>query len=184
MLAIGTRPPILRETVQDKARLGTASPKVGARGLPPRSTYASVGRSAESETLIRRPSLGRQWADKCKPGGHGSSLVRRQQGHAPINMVNIVDLDGSPLTGTTTGKYDVEDKYSSQFNPVLITIGALFWFEDLGHFLKKLPHAKGGRRTADYGSCQFFQKHWYTYRNRRALLWKMHFRFSSRASIM
>ena len=53
-------------------------------------------------------------------------------------MVNLVNLDGSPLTGTTTGKYDIEDKYSGQFNPVLITIGALCWFEDLGRFFEKV----------------------------------------------
>jgi SAM-dependent methyltransferase len=37
-----------------------------------------------------------------------------------------------------TDIYDIEDKYSGQFDLVLITIGALCWFEDLGRFFEKV----------------------------------------------
>ena len=37
-----------------------------------------------------------------------------------------------------TDIYDIDEKYSDQFDLVLITIGALCWFEDLGRFFEKV----------------------------------------------
>ena len=46
-----------------------------------------------------------------------------------------------PCTFEAVNVYDIDDKFKEQFDIVIITVGAICWFDDLNRFLRLLQNA-------------------------------------------